>query len=169
MQHLHGPVGHCECGRSIEFRQAKGAGAHREVACACGRVHDLEFGARGWTAVAQLDPEGSVPLSGFSTELRQAPDVERYWFSYPLRGEAVLPVHVVFSRSAGRAEVKTADLKVHAMEHVAFPTEARRRWIAWWRSLQREHREHGHRFVAPRRVGRLPVARLVRRPPAAAH
>jgi hypothetical protein len=169
MQHLHGPVGHCECGRPVEFRRVAGSGAHREVSCACGRRHDLELGARGWSAVAQLNPEGSVPLSGFSAELRQAPDAERFWFSYPLRGDVALPVHVVFSRSAGRAEVKAADLKVHAFEHVVFPTEARRRWIVWWRSLQSEHREHGHRFVAPRRVGRLPLTRLVRQPPSAAH
>ena len=52
----------------------------------------------------------SVPLSGFSAELRQAADAERFWFSYPLRGDVALPVHVVFSRSAARAEVKAADL-----------------------------------------------------------
>lgn len=165
MQHLHGPVGHCECGRAVEFRPAAGSGAHREVSCACGRIHDLELGSRGWAAVAQLNPERSVPLSGFSAELRHAPDAERWWFPYELHGEVALPVHVLLSRSARRAEVKAADLKVHAVEDVRLPTEARRRWIAWWRSGRREGHDGraGRReFVPPRRVGHLPVARLVR-------
>jgi hypothetical protein len=168
MQHLHGPIGYCECGRPVEFRHVAGSGAHREVACACGRLHDLELGARGWCAVAQLTPERSVPLSGFSAELRQAPDAERYWFSYPLRGEVPLPVHMVLSRSAGRAEVRAADLKVHVIDHVALPTDARRRWIAWWRR-QTDGRDGKNHSIAPRRVGRLPVGRLVRQPPVLSH
>ena len=162
MQHLHGPIGHCECGRAIEFRSVSGSGPHREVACVCGRIHELELGARGWSAVAQLTPERSVPLSGFSRELRHAPDAERYWFSHALHGEVSLPVHVLWSRSARRAEVKAADLKVFAIEGVDSPTEARRRWIAWWRRPKAEASDAGRGFVAPRRVGRLPVARLVR-------
>ena len=172
MQHLHGPVGHCECGRPIEFHRVTGSGPHREVPCHCDRVHDLELGAKGWTAVAQLNPEGSVPLSGFSAELRHAPDAERYWFPYALHGEVALPVHVLLSRSARRAEVKGADLKVHAIENVELPTEARRRWIAWWRARRsggHDGRDGRRAFVAPRRVGHLPVGRLVRQPPAPAH
>lgn len=169
MPHLHGPVGHCECGRPVEFRGGAGSGPHREVPCACGRVHDLELGAGGWVAVAFLNPERSLPLSGFSEELRRAADAERYWFSYPLHGEIALPVHVLLSRAARRAEVKGADLKVHALEDVALPTEARRRWIAWWLTRRKEGhdgREGRRPFVAPRRVGRLPVGRIAR-PPAA--
>ncbi len=161
MQHLHGPVGHCECGRPIEFRGALGSGAHREVACACGRIHELELTGSGWRAVAELHPEGSVPLSGFSPALRHAPDAERYWFSFPLHGEVALPVHVLLSRSAGRAEVKAADLKALSLDGVSLPTEARRRWISWWRG-RTEGRDGGRDFVAPRRVGRLPVSRLIR-------
>ena len=109
MQHLHGPVGFCECGRPVEFRHASGSGAHREIACECGRRHDVEYGAGGWVAVAQLTPERSLPLSGFSVPLRQTPDAERFRFSFPLHGDAELPVHVLFSRSEGCAEVKAAD------------------------------------------------------------
>ena len=167
MQHLHGPIGHCECGRPVEFRQAAGAGTHREVACRCGRLHDVELGARGWSAVAQLTPERSVPLSGFSKELRQAPDAERYWFSFPLHGEVPLPVHLLLSRSAGKAEVKAADLKAFPVAGVCLPTEVRRRWIAWWGSRRSPARSGVHAFVPPRRVGRLPVGLLAVRPAAA--
>lgn len=164
MQHLHGPVGFCECGRPVEFRQTVGAGPHREASCSCGRVHDLELGARGWSAVAQLTPERSVPLSGFSKELRQAPDAERYWFLFPLQGEVALPVHLVMSRSAKKAEVKAADLKVFTVERVSLPTDVRRRWIAWWRSHRPAHRSgRGSSFSPPRRIGRLPVGFLAAR------
>jgi len=163
MQHLHGPVGFCECGRPVEFQQPSGAGAHREVSCACGRRHDIEFGATGWVAVAQLTPERSLPLSGFSIPLRQSTDAERFRFTFPLHGDAELPVHILFSRSEGRAEVKAADLKVFAVEGVRLPTDARRRWITWW---QERRPDMGSFFPPPRRVGRLPVPRPPRRSPA---
>ncbi len=103
---------------------------------------------------APLHPEKSVPVTGFSRELRVAGDVERYWFSFPLRGDVPLPVHLVFSRTERAAEVKAADLKAYRVSGVSSPCEARERWIAWWRK--------GHRpssFAVPRRTGRLPVPR----------
>ncbi len=161
MQHLHGPIGFCECGRPVEFRQAAGSGAHREVSCACGSRHDVEYGPTGWVAIARLTPERSLPLSGFSVALRLAPDAERFRFSFPLHGDAELPVHILFSRSQGRAEVKAADLKVFTVDGVGLPTDARRRWISWW---QERRPSMGTFFPPPRRVGRLPVARTARRP-----
>ena len=161
MQATHSPVGHCECGRPVEFRRPAGSGTHREVTCEqCGRRHDVEYGAAGWIAVAQLTPERSLPLSGFSIPLRQAADAERFRFTFPLHGDAELPVHILFSRSEGRAEVKAADLKVFEVQGVRLPTQARRRWIGWWRERSPAA---GTFFPPPRRVGRLPVPRSPRR------
>jgi hypothetical protein len=102
---------------------------------------------------ARLVPERSVPVSGFSTELRLAPDVERYWFPFALRGEVSWPVHVVFSQSLARAEIKAGDLKALKVGGVSSPCEAQRRWIAWWRS----GRPAVPRFAPPRRTGRHPI------------
>ena len=101
-----------------------------------------------------LHPEKSVPVTGFSVALRQAPDVERYRFSYALRGEVPLPVHLVYSASERAAEIKAADLKAYRVDGVGSACEARQRWIAWWKA--------GHRsttFTGPRRTGRSPIAR----------
>jgi hypothetical protein len=101
-----------------------------------------------------LHPEKSVPVTGFSVALRHAADVERYWFSYALRGEVPLPVHLVFSPSERAAEIKAADLKAYRVDGVGSACEARERWIAWWKA--------GHRsttFTGPRRTGRSPVVR----------
>jgi hypothetical protein len=160
----HSPLGHCECGRTVEFQKPAGSGTHREITCDCGRRHDVEYGSTGWVAVAQLTPERSLPLSGFSIPLRQTADAERFRFTFPLHGDAELPVHILFSRSEGRAEVKAADLKVFAVQGVRLPTDARRRWISWWRERRPSM---GAFFPPPRRVGRLPTPRRPRRPNAA--
>jgi hypothetical protein len=100
---------------------------------------------------APLQREKSVPVTGFSRELRLADDVERYRFSFALRGDVQMPVHIVFSRSERAAEVKAADLMVYRVSSVSSACEARERWVAWWRM--------GHRpgsFNVPRRTGRLP-------------
>lgn len=157
MEHANHPLGYCECGRTIEFKHAVGSGAQREVPCECRRRHDVELGATGWTVVAELTPERSVPISGFSNELRHAPDAERFWFQFALRGTVALPVHIIFSPSAKVAEVKSADLKVFHVEGVRSPTDARRRWIAWWQA-RRPSRSRGPSPLVPSRVGRLPVA-----------
>jgi hypothetical protein len=100
-----------------------------------------------------LEPERSVPVSGFSRELRGAPDVERFRFGFPLHGEALSPVHIVFSAAQQTAEIKTLDLKAVRLSGVTSVEQARRRWVEWWRS---GHRKPG--FVAPRRTGRVPAA-----------
>lgn len=105
--------------------------------CACGQ--------------ALLEPEGSVPVDGFSRELRETPDVQRFRFSFPLRGDAAWPVHVVFSPSGRTAEIKAGDMKVYRIEGVASACEAQERWIAWWRRGRAKPA-----FYAPRRAGRAP-------------
>jgi hypothetical protein len=157
-------VGLCDCGSALEFGGAAGSGANREVRCVCGRLHDVELQAAGWSSVAQLTPERSVPIAGFSNELRTAADAERFWFSFPLRGDVALPVHILFSPGTQRAEVKAADLKVHQFDGVNLPTDARRRWIGWWQSTHRPHRSRGPSPLVPRRVGRLPVSLIQGRP-----
>ena len=100
-----------------------------------------------------LEREGSVPVSGFSRELRDSPDAMRYRFAFALRGGFDTPVHMVFSLSARRAEIKAGDLKVHVVEDVGSACDAKRLWIAWWR----RGRSAGG-FSPPRRTGRVPLA-----------
>jgi hypothetical protein len=164
LRDMNETVGHCECGKALELDRAIGSGLEREILCACSRRHAVELGAAGWTAVAQLTPERSVPIAGFSNALRAAADAERYWFSFPLRGDVALPVHILFSPSARKAEVKAADLKVYHVEGVSLATDARRRWIGWWQASRRVPRSRGPSPLVPRRVGRLPVAIQARRP-----
>jgi len=90
-----------------------------------------------------LTPEGSVPLRGFSRELRSEPDVERFWFLHPIGG-ATLPVHVVFSPALHVAEIKAADMKALRLEGVASPSEARRLWI------EQHESSHGRKRPTPR-------------------
>ena len=111
--------------------------SHDVAPCECGQ--------------ARLEPEGSVPVEGFSRELRGREDVQRFRFSFPLRGDAAWPVHIVFSPSERRAEVKAGDLKVYRVEDVASACEAQARWIAWWRTSRSKPA-----FFAPRRAGRSP-------------
>ncbi|HWZ85935.1 MAG TPA: hypothetical protein VN032_07035 [Thermoanaerobaculia bacterium] len=166
MQHVNHPPGHCQCGRSVDFERAVGSGTHREVACVCRRRHDVAFGASGWTSVAELTPELSVPLSGFSAQLRHADDAERFWFPFALQGGVALPVHILISPSAKIAEVKAADLKVFRIEAVGLPTDARRRWIAWWQERRPASRSRGPSPIVPSRLGRWPAPALGRRPAA---
>ncbi len=146
----------CECGESLVLPEKGVAGDHRELRCRCGRRHDCELREAGWRAVAQLEPERSVPLSGFSKELREAPDAERFRFSFPLRG-VPLPVHILFSPSAKYAEVKSADLKVYRLNGVESPAHARRLWVGWWVRTHQAPRSRGASPLVPTRVGRLPV------------
>jgi hypothetical protein len=101
-----------------------------------------------------LESERSVPVSGFSRELRAAEDVERFRFDFALAGSALTPVHVVFSASRRMAEVKAGDLKAFPVSEVDSVEDARRRWVAWWRAGR-------SRFAIqpPRRTGNFPVAR----------
>ena len=101
-----------------------------------------------------LEPERSVPVSGFSRELRGAEDVERWRFDFALAGAALSPVHVVFSPSLRTAEVKAGDVKAYHVADVDSVEEARRRWVDWWHAGR-----HRLRFQPPRRTGNFPVVR----------
>jgi hypothetical protein len=152
----------CECGRPLAPGPGRVSGEHVEIVCPCGRRCDCLAEEGGLTLAGCLTPERSVPLAGFSRELRERPDVERYWFLFPLK-DAPLPVHLVFSPSAGRAEVKAADLKTYGFEGVGSPTEARRRWIARWLGTA-DPRRRRPTFVVPRRSGRMPAPPASSRP-----
>jgi hypothetical protein len=155
----------CECGRAIEPGGGGSAAEHREVACGCGRRSDCVLEDSGWRLAASLTPEKSVPVAGFSRELKEEAGIERYWFLHPLRGEVALPVHVVFSPASHRAEVKAADLKACRFEAVGSATEARRLWIARWHKAWDPGRSRRPPVLPPRRSGRLPaLARPSRRP-----
>lgn len=152
-------VSRCECGREVPSPPPDAA-EHFEHACACGRRLDLTRLAHGWACIAQLNPERSVPLSGFSVELRRAADAERFWFRHSVRGEVPLPVHVLVSRSAGRAEVKSGAQKVFVIDRAVTPTEARRLWVEWWQ--RRPGTERPARVCVPSRLGRWPAPHATR-------
>jgi len=103
-----------------------------------------------------LQPEKSVPVTGFSRELRLAPDVERYRFSFALQGNVPLPAHIVFSPAAGAAEIKAADLKAFAVAGVRSACEARQRWIAFWSAGRKGRKRSLAPFGVPRRTGNAP-------------
>ncbi len=146
----------CECGETLVLPEGGAPGDRREVRCRCGRLHDCVRRGNAWTAMAQLDPERSLPLAGFSNDLRQAPDAERFRFSFALRGGVPVPVHVLFSLSRRAAEVKAGDLKAYRLEGVESPAEARRLWIDWWQQSRSAPRSRGSSPIVPSRVGRLP-------------
>lgn len=134
----------CLCGRRFLSLESSRGGRHREVRCSCGRRAAYAPAADGWSLQAILTPEGSVPLRGFSRELRSEPDVERFWFLHPIGG-ATLPVHVVFSPGRRRAEIKAADMKALELDDVASPAEARRMWIEQRETPGEESRASGFR------------------------
>ena len=101
-----------------------------------------------------LERERSVPVSGFSRELRSAEDVERWRFDLALAGAALSPVHVVFSATLRTAEVIAGDVKAFHLADVESVEDARRRWVDWWRAGRRRLR-----FQPPRRTGNFPIAR----------
>lgn len=120
----------CPCGRQIPA-PATQASSWAEVRCHCGRRLEFERNRERWILRGDLVPEGSVPVGGFSRELRLRPDTERFWFQTLDRVGRRMPVHIVFSPSAKSAEVKQGDVKPLRLSNVATPTEARRRWLAW--------------------------------------
>lgn len=138
----------CFCGRRFLALEPAHGDRHREVRCACGRRAAYAPAQEGWVLQAVLTPEGSVPLRGFSRELRAEPDVERFWFLHPIGG-ATLPVHVVFSPGRREAEIKAADMKALSLQDVSSPSEARRRWIEQRDSLHPE--SHSARLRSYRR------------------
>lgn len=139
----------CLCGRRFLSLESSRGGRHGEVRCSCGRRAAYAPAADGWSLQAVLTPELSVPLRGFSRELRSEPDVERFWFLHPIGG-ATLPVHVVFSAGRRRAEVKAADMKALELEDVASPSEARGMWIEQREAPRDENRAPGFRSFRAR-------------------
>jgi len=122
----------CNCGLSIEEPpDAVDSGSWAEAACRCGRRLDLERVAGHWMVRGELVPEGSVPLEGFSRELRLQEDTQRFWFHDLDRAGRRSNVHVVFSPSDRVAEVKRGDVRALRLSNVASPSEARRRWLEW--------------------------------------
>lgn len=121
----------CPCGARVEsaLRDAWSTTGEIELRCRCGRRLEVEAGEAGWTLRGELVPEGSVPVEGFSRELRGAPDVERFWFEARDDAHRRVPVHIVFSPSAGVAEVKHSAVKPLRLTGIARPTEARRAWM----------------------------------------
>jgi hypothetical protein len=135
----------CECGRTVS--PPRGAELSREwveVGCACGRRLDLERTAGGWTVRTALVPEKSVPLDGFSRELRLREDTLRFWFQDLDGAGRRTNVHVVFSPSDGVAEIKRGDARALKLSDVSSPSEARRRWL---------ERQGGSRAGQERRAG----------------
>jgi hypothetical protein len=122
----------CECGLSIEEpRDPVEPGRWVEVVCCCGRRLDLEHASGHWMVRGELVPEGSVPLEGFSRELRLQRDTQRFWFRDLDRAGRRSNVHVVFSPSGRVAEVKRGDVRALKLSNVGSPSEARRRWLEW--------------------------------------
>jgi hypothetical protein len=116
-------------------------------------MNDPTHAERCLCSESPLQPERSVPVSGFSRELRRSEDAQRFWFSFALRGEVSLPVHLVFSPGERAAEIEAADLKAWRAEGVASACEARELWLAWWRTSQPRS---ARVFTGPRRTGRAP-------------
>src|SRR5580765_1333286 len=137
----------CLCGRRFAAPESASGHGHRPPRCSCGRRAAFAREGDGWVLQAALTPEGSVPLQGFSRELRAEPNVERFWFLHPI-GRATLPVHIVFCPALQVAEVKAADMKVLRLAGVASPSEARRIWVEQREPSRRENRP---RFRSPRR------------------
>jgi hypothetical protein len=122
----------CSCGVHLDLSPSEihhDAKQTIELACGrCGRRIEIQEDERGWTKKGELVPEGSVPVAGFSRELRLSPDVERYWFEARDDLQRRTPVHIVFSPSTGIAEVKHSAAKPMRLTGVSTPTEARRLW-----------------------------------------
>lgn len=100
-----------------------------------------------------LEAQRSVPVSGFSSDLRGAPDVERFRFGFAFGGDTLTPVHVVYSPALRTAEVKTGHMKALRIADIGSADEARLRFAAWWRS----GRPRKPAFAAPGRLGRAPA------------
>lgn len=120
----------CACGASVAMPAETDGLNRRELACRCGRLYDLEPHKDAWLVLCVLTPEGSVPVTGFSRELRATSDVRRYWFAQPISPAGQIVVHIVFSPSLKVAEIKAADQKPARFEGVETATEARRQWLA---------------------------------------
>ena len=150
----------CVCGRPLVCEATGQPGEKREHQCACGTLYDFEFREKGWAPTSgAITPEARQPLSGFSLELKTREDCRRYYFLHTVAGHR-LPVHIVFSPSARRAQVKAADMKPLEIAQVRSAVEARRRWIERFDSvpgregwLRRSLRAGAASRVRPRDAG----------------
>lgn len=125
----------CVCGRLLRWDKTSLPGERRDLACACGRVYELELKESGWVlGLDPLTPEARQPLAGFSAEMRLREDCRRYYFTHPVWPGRRLPVHILYSASAREAEVKFGDAKPFKVAPVGSPADARRRWIEWFHS-----------------------------------
>jgi hypothetical protein len=121
----------CPCGKPAADVPVA-PGDTREISCTCGRRFELALDRSGRATRSEpLVPEARQPLAGFSPALKLREDCERYHFSHTISGHR-LPVHILFSRSAQEAEVKTGDRKALRLAPVLSALDARRRWIAWF-------------------------------------
>jgi len=124
----------CVCGKRLAWEAVGSRSEEREVTCSCGRKYEVELQEAGWAPrLEPLTPEARQPLAGFSSELKDRADCQRYYFSHRISGHR-LPVHILFSPSAKEAEVKTGDMKPLRIAPVRSPVEARRWWIEWFDS-----------------------------------
>jgi len=125
----------CVCGRPLVRETPGQPGDRLEFQCACRRLYEFEFRETGWSPVSgAITPEARQPLTGFSTQMRITEDCRRYYFLHSVAGRR-LPVHILFSPSGQRAEVKAGDMKALEMVAVQSVVDARRRWIERFDSL----------------------------------
>jgi hypothetical protein len=125
----------CACGQTLVVANEAAGREETKLLCSCGRRLELRREKGAWTIAASLTPERSVPISGFSREIREDPEAERFFFSHTIGG-APMPVHIVYLASSRAAEVKAAGMKVTRFSEVDGPLEARSRWVARFESLR---------------------------------
>ena len=128
----------CVCGKVTSLDDSVAKEPVSESTCGCGRKYEIELRADGRAVISEpITPEARQPLASFSHELKANEDSQRFYFSHVVTRGHRLPVHILFSRSARRAEVATGDMKPLRLESVDSVVEARRRWIDWFDSLRR--------------------------------
>jgi hypothetical protein len=126
----------CACGQTLAVPDETAGREETNLLCSCGRRLELRREKGAWAIAASLTPERSVPISGFSREIREDPEAQRFFFSHSIGG-APMPVHIVYLASSRAAEVKAAGMKVTRFSEVDGPLEARSRWVARFDSLRR--------------------------------
>jgi hypothetical protein len=124
----------CACGQILAVPE-EAVREEMDWICSCGRRLELRREKGAWAIAATLTPERSVPISGFSREIREDPEAQRFFFSHFIGG-APMPVHIVYSASSRTAEIKAAGMKVTQFTEVDDPLDARRRWVARFESLR---------------------------------
>ncbi len=136
----------CGCGQTLAVPEDAGGGQEIDLVCACGRNLELRREKGAWAITASLTPERSVPISGFSREIREDPEAQRFFFSHFIGG-APMPVHIVYSAASRGAEIKAAGMKVTRFSEVDGPLVARSRWVARFESLR-----HGSKVQPARAI-----------------